>query len=50
AHMWFNIAASTGHALAQKYRDTLASRMGKAALAEAQRKARSCVAKVLKDC
>ena len=22
AHMWFNIAASTGHALAQKYRDT----------------------------
>ena len=50
AHMWFNIAASTGHVLAQKYRDTLASRMGKAALAGAQKKARSCVAKALKDC
>ena len=50
AHMWFNIAASTGRALAQKYRDTLASRMSKAALAGAQKKARSCVKRDLKDC
>ena len=49
-HMWYNIAASQGEALAAKSRDDLAEQMTPAQIAEAQRMARDCVAKNLKDC
>jgi TPR repeat protein len=50
AHMWFNIAAATGHETAASYRDRLAAKMNKQSLAAAQKKARICVENALKDC
>ncbi len=50
AHMWFNIAAASGDGTAMKYRDSLALRMDKGALAQAQKKARLCLSNGLTDC
>jgi TPR repeat protein len=50
AHMWFNIAGSNGYAHAVERRDTIAKRMTKEQLAEAQKLARECVRKNYKDC
>ncbi len=50
AHMWFNIAAATGHETAASYRDRLSARMTKNSLALAQKKARMCGENALKSC
>jgi len=50
AHMWFNIAASSGNKLAVKKRDVIAKQMTPADLSTAQRLARECVRKKYKGC
>jgi TPR repeat protein len=50
AHMWFNIAASSGHEKASKNRDIVAKRMTPSQIQEAQTLARECVAKNYKGC
>jgi TPR repeat protein len=50
AHMWWNIAASTGHADATKNRDIIAERMTAADISKAQELARECVKKQFKGC
>ena len=50
AHMWFNIAASQGDAIAATNRSTLAEKMTPAAINAAQELARECVAKEYKGC
>ncbi|MAI42933.1 MAG: tetratricopeptide repeat protein [Candidatus Azotimanducaceae bacterium] len=50
AHMWWNIAASEGHENAKKARDTIEQQMTPAQIAEAQKRARECVAKEYKGC
>ena len=49
-HMWWNIAASNGHADAVKARDIVAKIMTTEQLAEAQKLARECVRKKYKGC
>jgi hypothetical protein len=50
AHMWFNIAASSGDTDAVKKRDIIAKRMTSAQIAEAQKLARECVRKNYEGC
>jgi len=50
AHMWVNIAASTGDAKAAKRRDFVAKRMTAADISKAQELARECVRKNYKGC
>jgi uncharacterized protein len=48
--MWFNIAAANGINAAVKNRDTLAEKLTKADIIEAQKRAKRCVASGYKDC
>ena len=50
AHMWLNIAASSGKKVAVKNRDIIAKRMTPAQIADAQKLARECVRKKYKGC
>jgi hypothetical protein len=50
AHMWWNIAASTGNENAIKNLDIVAKRMTPANINAAQDLARECVRKKYKDC
>jgi uncharacterized protein len=50
AHMWLNIAASSGNKVAVKNRDIVAGEMTPAQIAEAQKLARECVRKEYKGC
>jgi len=50
AHMWLNIAASSGEKDASKNRDIVANRMTPADISAAQKLARECVRKKLKGC
>ena len=48
--MWWNIAASSGHASAVKNRDIVAEKMTAADISKAQDLARECVKKNYKGC
>ena len=50
AHMWFNIAASSGNTNASKNRDIVAKRMTSNQIEKAQKLARECVKKKYKGC
>lgn len=50
AHMWFNIAGANGIEGARTSRDSTARRMTAEAIAEAQRRARVCMASNYQDC
>ena len=50
AHMWFNIAASSGNTNASKNRDIVAKRMTSNQIEKAQKLARECVRKKYKGC
>ena len=50
AHMWFNIAASSGDKDAIENRDEVAGEMTPSQLEKAQDLARECVLKKYKDC
>jgi len=50
AHMWWNIAASSGNKNAVKKRNIFVKRMTPAQIAEAQKLARECVRKEYKGC
>ena len=50
AHMWFNIAASSGDKDAVKNRDIVAKRMNSTDISTAQKLARECVRKKYKWC
>ena len=50
AHMWWNIAASSGDKDAVKNRDIVAKRMTPSQIEKAQKLARECVRKKYKGC
>ena len=50
AHMWFNLAAVKGDAIAVKNRDIIAKRLTPQQMAEAQKLARECQARNFKGC
>ena len=50
AHMWSNIVAANGDELGRENRDIIANRMTPDAIAEAQRRARACMASDYQDC
>jgi uncharacterized protein len=50
AHMWFNIAASSGDKDASKGRDITAKEMTASQIAKAQELARECIRKKYKGC
>jgi hypothetical protein len=50
AHMWWNIAAASGHKSATKNRDKVAKQMTPAEISEARKLARECVRKQYKGC
>ena len=50
AHMWWNIAASSGNKKASENRDIVAERMTYSQIEEAERLARECVRKNYKGC
>ena len=50
AHMWYNIAASTGHETAAENRDGIAEEMASADISKAQDLARACFAKDYQGC
>ena len=50
AYMWWNIAASSGDAMAVKNRGIVAKQMTPAQIADAQKLARECVRKKYKGC
>jgi TPR repeat protein len=50
AHMWYNIASANGHESAAEWRDELAQRMTPDQIAEAQARARTCMASDYQDC
>ena len=50
AHMWLNIAASSGFVNADKNRDIVAGKMTPADISKAQGLARECVKKNYKGC
>jgi TPR repeat protein len=50
AHMWYNIAAANGYEDARENRDIVADRMTADAIAEAQQRARTCMASNYQDC
>jgi len=50
AHIWFNIAASSGNKIAVKNRDIIAKRMTPSQLEKTQDLARECIRKNYKGC
>ena len=50
AHMWANIGAANGHEDGSMIRDMVAAQMTPAAVEEAQRRARVCMASNYQDC
>jgi TPR repeat protein len=50
AHMWWNIAASSGHKSAVENRDIVAKQMTPARIEDAQKLPRECVRKKYKGC
>ena len=50
AHMWYNIASSSGNKNAEKDRDTVVGWMTPARIEDAQKLARECVLKKYKGC
>ncbi|MDA1338406.1 MAG: SEL1-like repeat protein, partial [bacterium] len=50
AHMWWNIAASSGHSNAAENRTIVEKNMTTADISKAQELARQCVNKNYKDC
>ena len=50
AHMWFNIAASSGDEVASKNRDIVAKKMNSTDISAAQKLARECIRKNYKGC
>lgn len=50
AHLWYNIAAANGHESAGESRDSLADGMTADRIAEAQARARVCMASYYQDC
>ena len=50
AHMWMNIAASSGIKNAVKNREIIANQMTTAEISEAENLARECIAKNYKEC
>ena len=50
AHMWFNLAASSGHSEAGGLRDDISKKMTPAEIVSAQKLARECIAKKYKGC
>ena len=50
AHMWFDIAVSTGNKKARRSRDKVEKKMTPAQIEKARDLARQCVAKNYKDC
>ena len=50
AHMWWNIAASSGHKGAVKNRDIVAGKMTPTRIEDAQKLARECLRKKYKGC
>jgi len=50
AHMWWNIAATSGDKNASKNRDIVAKEMSSSDMSEAQKLARQCVKKKYRGC
>lgn len=50
AHMWFNLSAANGNTAAVEARDSVGSQLSPADLAEAQRRARVCLASNYQNC
>ena len=50
AHMWFNIAASSGNTLAESNRDKVAKQMTPTQIEKAQEMARLCMKTNYKNC
>ena len=50
AHMWYNISAANGNATGAKLRDFVAKELTPDQIAEAQRRARACMASNYQDC
>ena len=50
AHMWWNIAAASGHKDASKNRDEIAKEMTPAQIEKAEKLARECIRKKYKGC
>jgi len=50
AHLWFNLAAAKGEPAAAMYRDVVARKMTPQQIAEAQKRARECLARNYKNC
>ena len=50
AHMWFNIAAASGHQSGLKFRERISTRMSRNAVSNAQKMAKICVEKALRGC
>ena len=50
AHMWFNLVAASGFPAASSGRDRVAAKMVAADIAEAQRRAKVCLASAYKTC
>jgi TPR repeat protein len=50
AHMWYNISGANGHALGSENRAKIEQRMTREQVADAQVRARSCMASDYQDC
>jgi TPR repeat protein len=50
AHMWFNIASANGNAIGRENRDIITKRMTREQIADAQARARVCMASGYQDC
>ena len=50
AHMWFNLAAANGDPAASTSRDLVATQLAAADIAEAQRRAKACLASTYQNC
>ena len=50
SHMWYNLASANGYEDSGTLRDELAAKMTPAAIEEAQRRARVCMASNYQDC
>ena len=50
AHMWWNIAASSGNKIAVKNRDIVTGKMTPADISTAKKLARECIRKKYKGC
>jgi TPR repeat protein len=50
AHMWYNIASANGNELSRESRDIITKRMTREQIADAQARARVCMASNYQDC